>query len=74
MSESKRDEVRNFAKRKARTALYERAGTMNNREQAEVIRQNVDQLASAVACEIADAYCFVELADIMEWKRTRVRR
>lgn len=72
--DTKRDEVRNFVKRKARTAVAERIATMGDRPAAEVIRVNMDHLCGAIAYKIADTYPFLELADIMEWKRTRVRK
>ena len=55
-------------------AMAERIATMSDRDSAEVIRKNMDHVAAAIAFEIADVYPFLELADIMEWKRTRVRR
>lgn len=71
---TKRDEVRDFVKRKTRTAMSERLAAMSDRAAAETIRVNMDHIAAAIAYEIADVYPFLELADIMEWKRTRVRR
>lgn len=72
--DSKRDQVREFVKRKAKAAFADRIMTMSDRDSAETIRRNVDHLSAAIAYEIADTYPFLELADIMEWKRTRVRR
>lgn len=71
---SKRDEVRDFINRQARCALNELIGEMGNREQAEVIRTNRDYIANKLGWHIAEQYRFLELSDIMEWKRTRVRR
>ncbi len=71
---TKRDEVRDFVKRRAWAAIAEKVARMNDRGHAETIRLNIEQLASGIAYEIADTYPFLELADIMEWKRTRVRR
>jgi hypothetical protein len=71
---TKRDEVRSMIERRTRRALLERSATMSDRSIAEVVRVNADQLARAIAYDVADEYAFLELADIMEWKRTRVRR
>ena len=71
---TKRDEVRDFVKRRARAALAESVASMQDRAAAETIRVNLNFICAAVACEIAATYPFLELADIMEWKRTRVRR
>lgn len=74
MVDSKREQVRSMIQRRAYKALAERSATMPDRAQAEVIRVNIQQLSSAIAYDIAEEYAFLELADIMEWKRTRVRR
>jgi uncharacterized protein YsxB (DUF464 family) len=71
---TKRDEVRDFVKRESREALNSQIADMSNREHAEVIRQNRDYICAAVAWHLAEEYRFLQLADIMEWKRTRVRR
>lgn len=71
---TKRDEVRDFVKRKARQAVADRIATMSDRAAAESIRVNMDHVCAAIAFEIADEYSFIQLSDIMEWKRTRVRR
>ena len=71
---NKRDELRECIQRRAKSALYVRASTLIDREQAEAIRKNVDTLANAIAWQCCDTYEFLEIADIMEWKRTRVRR
>jgi len=71
---TKRDEVREFIKRKASSAIADSIASMQDREAAEKIRVNRNYLASQIAFEVADTYPFLELADIMEWKRTRVRR
>lgn len=74
MVDNKREQVRSMIQRRASRALAERTATMMNRDHAEAIRLNLQQLSSAVAFEIAEEYAFLELADIMEWKRIRVRR
>lgn len=71
---SKREEIRYFVERQARFAMYQHLARMPDRSAAETILRHVSQLASSVAFEIAEEYRFLELADIMEWKRTRVRR
>jgi acetylglutamate kinase len=71
---TKRDEVREFIRREAKSALGEVVASIAHREQAEIIRANRDSLATQIAWHIAEEYRFLELADIMEWRRTRVRR
>lgn len=71
---SKRDEIRRFIQRRSFNALAQRVATMQNREHAESIRLSMESLSHAVAFEIADEYTFLELADIMEWRKTRVKR
>jgi hypothetical protein len=71
---SKRDLLRGCIQRRAKDALFIRSATMTDREAAEVIRKNVDLLASAVAFTCCDTYEFLEIADIMEWKMHRCPR
>jgi hypothetical protein len=71
---TKRDEVREFIRREAKKALGEVIANAPNREHAEIIRASRETLATTIAWHIAEGYRFLELADIMEWKRTRVRR
>ncbi len=74
MADSKRQQVKDFIQRKVTDALYESVCVMSDRAQAEAIRLNINQLASRVAWTVWTEYSFLELADIMEWKRSRVRR
>jgi len=74
MSESKRDVVRSMMIRRSKNAIAQQIAVMSNREHAEVIRQNLNGISTCIGWEIAEEYAFLELADIMEWKRTRVRR
>lgn len=71
---TKRDEIRDFIKREVRQSLLVVCSDLGNREHAESIRMNINHLSVQVAFHIAEEYRFLELADIMEWKRTRVRR
>ena len=71
---TKRDEVRDFIRSQADRALCECVADMMDRAQAEVIRANRKYLASYISYAVTDEYSFIELADIMGWKRTRVRR
>ena len=71
---TKREEIRDFIKREAAYAVHQLASTMSDRTAAETIRVNVGMIAGQIAWHIAEEYRFLELADIMEWKRTRVRR
>ena len=71
---TKREEVREFIQREVKNALYELIATMGNREHAEIIRTNRDFLSSNICWHIAQDYKFLELADIMAWRRTSARR
>jgi hypothetical protein len=71
---SKRDELREFLERQAREALLLHTATMQDRAAAETIRANARLLSGAVAFNVTEEYRFLELADIMEWKRERIRR
>jgi hypothetical protein len=70
----KRDEMRNAIQRRALSGIYQRCCTMNDRVAAEAIRVNAQMLSSAVAFECCNEYEFLEIADIMEWRRERIRR
>lgn len=71
---SKEQLIDQFIERKTKAALYRYVGQMNDRVQAETIRQNITQICFHVSMEVSTEYSFLELADIMEWKRTRVRK
>ena len=71
---TKRDEVREFIQREAKNAISVLISNMAERQHGDVIRSNRDSIAGQIAWHIAEEYRFLELADIMEWKRTRVRR
>jgi hypothetical protein len=71
---SKAEEVRSLMERKVNAALAELIVTMSDREASEVIRRNMGTIGRVVGYEVCTEYSFLELADIMEWKRTRVRR
>lgn len=70
MKLSKRAEVREFIKRKAVAAIGEYALDVSETD----IGKLRYQVAGYIADEVFKEYSFLELADIMEWKRTRVRR
>lgn len=74
MATTKREEVREFLKREIRNALGLLVVDMSNKENAEVIRAHRDSIATQVSWHIQEQYRFLELCDIMEWKRTRERR
>ena len=74
MSDSKRDLLRACIKRRVSGAIAVRSAEMINRTAAEAIRVNRESLASAVAFDLCEQYRFLELCDIFEWKRERVRR
>jgi hypothetical protein len=71
---TKNEQVREFIQREVKNALYELIATMGNRDHAEVLRTNRDYLSGNISWHFAQDYKFLELADIMEWRRTRVRR
>jgi hypothetical protein len=72
--DSKQDQVREFIKRQIREALLVASAETSDRAMGETVRQNATYLASQCCWHIAENYRFLELADIMEWKRTRTRR
>jgi hypothetical protein len=74
MTASKRDEVRAFIRRAAEEALLLKSTRMSDRTQAEVVRQISGALAESVCWHVCEEYRYLELLDIFEWKRERVRR
>ncbi len=74
MSQTKKQEVYDFIRRKAKQAISIHSVEISDRAVAETIRANRSNLAEVIALEIAEEYSFLELVDIMEWKRSRVRR
>lgn len=70
---SKRDQVREMIERKARRAIAEWIGD-NPQNSQQPLQQIRGTLALIVAQRITEEYEFLELADIMEWRRTRVKR
>ena len=71
---SKRDELREMLKRRIESGLAELCFKMQDREVAEVVRRNVGYFSNGLAWHLTEQYAVLELFDIMEWKRTRVRR
>ncbi len=71
---TKRDEVREFLRREVKRSINDHCADISDRELAETIRKSRDGIAVAAAWHIAEEYRFLELADLMEWRRTRVRR
>lgn len=74
MANTKRDEVREFIKRETTNAISVLIATIADKEAGSVIRSNRENIAITVSWHIAEQYRFLELCDIMEWKRTRARR
>lgn len=70
----KREQVREFIERHVLGCLAEVVADMGNRDHAEAIRSNRRHISQQISWRIWQEYVFLELADIMEWKRTRVRR
>lgn len=71
---SKQEEMREFIRVQALKSIQICSAEMGDRSQAEVLRSNARYIASNIAFAITEEYTFLHLADIMEWKRTRVRR
>lgn len=71
---SKESEIQSFIKQKALVALNEIIAELSDRQQAESVRNIRLAIAARVGWEVVSRYSFLELADIMEWRRTRVRR
>lgn len=71
---TKRDEVRVMIQYHAERAILLRSARMVDRATAEVLRMNAGNLAQEISYAFANEYVFLELADIMEWRRTRARR
>jgi hypothetical protein len=74
MADSKRDLVRECIKRRALDAIKIKSAEMLNREQGEIIRANAEYLACGIAWHLCAEYEFLELSDLFEWRRERVRR
>lgn len=72
--QSKRDEVRAFMERWVFEAILLHTAHMGDRTSAETIRGNSTPIANMIARTITEQYRFLELTDIFEWKRERVRR
>lgn len=71
---SKRDQVREMIERKARRAIAEWMGNNPNGASTKPLYEIHGTLAMLIAQRITEEYEFLELADIMEWRRTRVKR
>lgn len=71
---TKRDEVRDFIQREVKNALSVLVSNMANRQDGDIIRSNRETMSIQIAWHLTEQYRFLELADIMEWRRTRVRR
>ncbi len=71
---SKREEMRKFIQRESRNAISLMIASMADRPSADTIRQHRESLANEISFHITEHYRFLELADIMEWKKTRTRR
>ena len=71
---SKRDEMRGAIQRRALDAIRLFSASMGDRAAAEIIRANAYSLSRQVAEQCCGEYEFLELSDIMEWRRVRIRR
>ena len=73
VSRSKQEEIRDFIERQAERAIVLQSVYLGDEDGA-TARRLRGSIARAVASEITRKYNFLELADIMEWKRTMARR
>ena len=71
---TKNDEVRGLIASHGTEALLIRSATMQNRDEAEILRRNASDFAKCIAYFLCEKYRFLELTDTFEWKRERVRR
>lgn len=71
---SKRDEIDGFVRRMACQAIAEIVCELPDGEVEHWLKLNRSYVARMVADQMSAQYGFLELADIMEWRRTRVRR
>lgn len=72
--DSKVKQIRDFIQREAKHAIGAAILDMQDGEAREKIRANRSYLAQQIAWHITEEYRLLELMDIMEWKRQRVRR
>lgn len=70
---TKAEEVGGFVRHKVRAALADTALYEDPEFRAAILKYHT-VIARAVAEEVVSEYSMLELSDIMEWKRTRVRR
>ena len=71
---SKQSEVHTFVKRMASRAVAEIVCGTTDQVVAQWLGRNRTYVALRIAEEVSAEYAFLELADIMEWKRSRVKR
>jgi hypothetical protein len=71
---TKRDEIRAYIKRTIEEGVLLHSARMADRVAAETIRQRASALAGDISWHVCEEYRYLELADIFEWKRERVRR
>jgi hypothetical protein len=76
MPMTKREEVGAFLTEQAGNAIDHLIAMriQSSPESAKLLADLRNEIALEVAYEITEEYRFLQLADIMEWKRTRVRR
>ena len=74
MADSKQTLVQAFIKRQVRAALADTLLYDTDEEYVKVVKKHHDRFEREIAYAVTSEYGFVELADIMGWKRTRVRR
>lgn len=73
---TKRQEIYKYMQRQAERALDNliSCNVSTSPEDARVIRRYSSGIALRIADEVSEHYRFLELADIMGWKKTRTRR
>ena len=72
--ESKNQQVRDFIERQVKESISVYVSQLSDRPSAEIINQHRTSIANRACWHITETYRFLELADIMGWRRTSARR
>ena len=74
MPVTKQEKLRAMYGRRLKSGVAEWCFELSNRELAEAVRKESGNLVRMLAWHLVEEYPLLELFDIVEWKRTRVRR
>ena len=69
---TKSTEVHQFIQRCTENAIRKRAFDMDQQDR-DTMKRQIGNILYAVAAEVSEQYRIMELADIFEWKRTRIK-